>query len=172
MPKKVYNNVEDSRLICDKEIVEDVTTVVLPTIEHPTTSLQNISGMSGDIDMPNPVRVNAMELTVNHNNGINSKLLAIPGKHNIEFRIARQKFDVAKTDMQHEGVKYRMVVLHKSTEKGTVEAGNPLGSSDKYSVLRYEEIIDGKQSVLIDVPAGQVKYNGKSYSDTVQNLLK
>ncbi len=172
MPKKVYNNVEDHRILCDKQIVEDVTSVVLPTVEHPTTPLENVSGMAGNIDMPNPSRVNAMELQIAHNNGVNCKLLSVPKKHDFELRVVRQRFDVAKTAMQHELVKYRITGIPKSTELGTVEAGNPIGSTETYSVLRLEEIINGKQTILVDVPGGNVKYNKKSYSDTIQKLLK
>lgn len=171
MPKKVYNNVEDHRIICDKKTVEDVTSVVLPTIEHPTSSMANVSGLAGDIDMPNPVRVNAMELSVAHNNGVNSSYLATPENHNIEFRVVRQCFDVKGTSMGHKLIKYRMKCLHKSTEKGTVEAGNPLGSTERYSVIRFEEIEDGNQTVLIDISAGKIVYGGKSYTDPVQKLL-
>lgn len=172
MPKKVYNNVEDSRLLCDNYQIEDVTSVALPTIEHPTTSLTNVSGMAGDLDMPNNVRVNAMELGINHNNGVNSHYLASPGKHTLEFRCVRQRYDVAKTEMQHELVKYRITGFHKATEKGSAEAGNPLGSTDRYSISRYEEIVDGTQTVLIDIPGGIIKYNGTGYTDVVQNMLK
>ena len=111
MPKKVYNNVEDHRIICDKKTVEDVTSVVLPTIEHPTSSMTNVSGLAGDIDMPNPVRVNAMELSVAHNNGINCAKLATPDNHTIEFRVVRQCFDVKGTTMGHKLIKYRMKCL-------------------------------------------------------------
>ncbi len=172
MPKKVYNNVEDQRLLFDNKIVEDVTSVVLPDIEHVTTTLSNVSGMAGDLDLPNPARVSAMELQVNHNNGVNARYLAQPESHTIEFRVVRQRFDVAKTQMQHELTKYRMTVLHKKSSKGTSEAGNPLGTSDSYAVLRYEEIMGGIPTVLIDVPGGIVRYNGKSYTDPVQNMLK
>lgn len=172
MATKVFNNVEDHRLLDGSTIVEDVTSVGLPTIEHQTTDFENISGMSMDITMPNMTRLKAMEFTVSHNNGANSHLLAVPGKHMIEFRLARQRFDVAKSEMAHESVKYRITALHISTEKGDVETGNPLGSTDKFAVLRYEEIVAGKQTVLIDGPSGIVKFNGKNYTDAVQSLLK
>ena len=62
--------------------------------------------------------------------------------------------------------------IHKSTEKGNIETNNPYGSTDKFSVTRYEEIVDGKQTVLVDAMAGILKFNGVSYSDPVENLLK
>ena len=42
MPSKVYNNVEDHRLLDGKYVVEDVTKVGLPTLKHTTTTISNI----------------------------------------------------------------------------------------------------------------------------------
>jgi P2 family phage contractile tail tube protein len=170
MPKKVYNNVEDHRLIDNNRVVEDVTSVNLPTVEHPTVDI-DAAGMAGVVSMPNSVKVNAMEFTVNHNNGENCARLADSGKHTIELRVVRQRYTVAKGEIEHEPVKYRITGVHKSTEDGTVEAGNPLGSSDKYSVLRYEKIMNGITVTLIDVMTGTIKINGKDITNVVQNML-
>ena len=104
--------------------------------------------------------------------GVNSKLLAKPGKHVQEFRTVRQKYNVAKAKVTHESVKYRLTGAHVETQKGDIESGSPYGSTDKYSLLRYEEEIDGKVVTIIDAMAGVIKYNGESYTDDVQNLLK
>lgn len=170
MPKKVYNNVEDHRLIDNGRVVEDVTSVVVPTVEHPTTDI-DAAGMAGAVSMPNTVKVNAMELAVNHNNGTNCNRLADSGKHVIEFRLVRQRYNVAKGEIEHESVKYRETCVHKSTEDGTVEAGNPLGTTDKFSVLRHEKIINGMTTTLVDVMIGTIQINGKNVTDVVQNML-
>lgn len=170
MPKKVYNNVEDHRLIDNGRVVEDVTSVVIPTVEHPTVDI-DAAGMAGTVSMPNSVKVNAMELTINHNNGTNCERLADSGKHTIEFRLVRQRYNVAKGDIEHESVKYRETGVHKSTEDGTVEAGNPLGSSDKYAVLRHEKIVNGKTTTLVDVMTGTIRINGKDVTNVVQSML-
>ena len=68
-------------------------------------------------------------------------------------------------------MKYRVTGVHKSTEDGTVQAGNPLGSTDKYSVLRYEKIMDGKTTTLVDIMTGTIKFNGKDVTNVVQNML-
>ena len=170
MPKYVKIDVEDHRLYDNGKIVEDVTSVVLPTLEHPTTTVA-VSGMAMDIDMPNPTHFNAAEFSVAHNNGTNGKRLAQPGKHLIEFRTVRQKYTTSKTSIGHESVKYRLTGMHKSTEKGTIETGNPWGSTDNYSLVRYEEIVDGKQTVLVDATANIININGKSYTDVIEKLL-
>lgn len=170
MPKYVKINVEDHRLIDNKKVVEDVTQVVLPTFEHPTTSIQNVSGMVMDIDMPNTTRLNAAEFSVAHNNGANCDKLQSPDKHVMEFRTVRQKYVTSGATIKHESVKYLLTGQHKSTEKGTIETGNPWGSTEKYALIRYEEIVDGKQTMLVDI-AGTYKVNGKDYASDVQSLL-
>ena len=171
MPKMIKINVEDQRLIDNNRACEDITQVVLPSFEHPTTAVENVSGMAMNLDVPNPSRFNAAELSVAHNNGVNTEFLAMPGKHNIEFRMARQVFNTSKTDINHEGVKYRGIFLFKSVEKGTIETGNPWGSTVKYGVVRYEEIVNGKQTFLVDATGNKLVVNGKSYTDDISNLL-
>lgn len=170
MPKKVYNNVVDHRLLDNGAVVEDVTSVALPTIEHPTTTIKS-TGMVGDVDMPNMSRVNAMELTINHNKGINSQLLTAPGKHNIELRLARQVYDTPRGEITPESVKYRFIAVHKKTDKGSVENDNPMSTTDTFSVLRLEEIVGGNTTVLIDVMSGILQFNGKDYASEIENLL-
>lgn len=170
MPKKVYNNVVDHRLIDNGRVVEDITSVALPTIEHPTTTIKS-AGMVGDVDMPNMARVNAMEMTINHNKGVNSNYLADPGKHSIELRLARQVYDTPNGEITPESVKVRAICVHKKTDKGTVENDNPMSTTDTYSVLRYEEIVNGNTITLIDTMSGILMFNGKDYASDIQSLL-
>jgi phage tail tube protein FII len=113
-----------------------------------------------------------MDFTIYHNNGVNCALLAHPGKHTIEARTARQRYDVAKGEIAHESVKFRIVAVHVSTQKGDIETGNPYGSTEKYSVLRYEEEVNGKVVTIADAMAGLIKFNGKDVTSSVDNLLK
>lgn len=171
MPSKVYNNVEGNRVLDNNKVCEDVTSFTLPTIAHPTSTI-SASGMAMDVDIPNTTHLEAMEFGVSHNNGVNCPLLATPGKHTLEGRAVRQRYNVAKGEIEHESVKWRITGIHKSTDKGSIETGNPYGSTEKYSVLRFEEIVNGITTVLIDAMAGIIKFNGKSYTDPVENLLK
>ena len=75
-------------------------------------------------------------------------------------------------NIEHEAVKYRLIGVHASTNKGDIETGNPYGSTDEYSLLRYEELVNGKQTILIDLMNGIIRVNGKNYTDAVQNMLK
>ena len=171
MPNKVYNNVEGHRVLDAGRVCEDVTSVTLPTIKHPTTSIDT-AGMAMAVDMPNTTHLEAMNFSIAHNNGLNCKYLANPGKHTIEVRLVRQRYNVPKGEVEHESVKYRVVGVHVQTDKGSAEMGNPLGSTDQYSVLRFEEEIDGKIITIIDAMAGIIKYNGKDNTSVIENMLK
>lgn len=120
MPKNIYNNVEGHRLLDNGRVVEDITSITLPTVEHPTTTL-SVNGMAGDLDMPNAVHVNAMDFEVSHNNGTNCKYLNDPGKHTIEVRVVRQRFDTVQADMQHESVKFRIVGFSRAPAKARLK---------------------------------------------------
>lgn len=168
--KNVRCNVEDHRVFDNGRKVEDVTQITLPTIEHPTTEIKS-SGMVMDVEMPNIFHYSAMEFAIAHNNGNNCEHLADPGVHTIETRIARQNYNVALGKIDLELVKIRVTGVHKSTEKGNIETDNPYGSTDKYSVLRYEEEIGGEVTTLIDSTSGKITINGVDYSTPLSALL-
>lgn len=170
MPKKVSLNVEDHRLIDGGNKVEDVTTISPPNLEHPTSEAK-AAGMVMDVEVPNMYHYNAAELAINHNNGVNCHLLAAPGVHDIEARVARDVYDSTQGTTDLELVKIRCKCIHKSTEKGQIESGNPYGSTEKYSILRYEEEIDGEVTTLIDSTAGIIRINGVDYSSKLSSLL-
>lgn len=171
MPNKVYNNVEDHRIIDNKRTVEDVTKIGLPTIKHPTTSI-SASGMSMDVEMPDTTHLEAMDFTIYHNNGVNCNYLSEPGKHFLEARTVRQRYNVKKGEIEHESVKFRITGVHVESQKGDIETGSPYGTTEKYSVLRYEEEIDGKVVTIADAMAGLIKFNGKDFTSVIENMLK
>ena len=171
MPSKVYVNVEDHKLLDGKRTIEDVTKVGLPTIKHKTTTV-DAAGMAVAVDMPDTTHLEAMDYSIYHNNGVNGKYLSAPGKHVHEFRVARQRYNVPKASIGFESVKYRLIGIHQETAEGDVETGSPLGSTEKYSCVRYEKEVNGEVVTIIDAMAGVIKYNGVSYTDDIQNLLK
>lgn len=171
MPQQVYCNIEKHRILDNDREVEDVTKFGLPTVKHPTTEIKS-AGMSMTVDMPDTTHLDSMEFTIYHNNGINGRYLSDPGKHYIEARTVRQRYNVARGEIDHESVKFRITCVHKETSKGDIETGNPYGSTEKYSVLRYEEEVDGIVTIIADAMAGLLKFNGRDFTSEVDNLLK
>lgn len=170
MPNFVRLNVEDHRVLDGETKVEDITKIGLPTIEHPTSEVK-AAGMVMDVDIPNMYHYNAMEFELSHNNGTNCHLLAAPGVHSVEARVARDIYNGQQGVTDLEVMKVRIKGAHKSTEKGDIETGNPYGSTEKYSVLRYEEEINGEIVTLIDSMAGIIRINGVDYSSKLKSLL-
>ena len=170
MVTNVRCNVEDYRVHDNGLNCEDVTSFTPPTIEHPTTQMKT-NGVIMDIDVPNKFHFNAMEFEISHNNGTNCNRLRDPGKHQIETRIARQKYVTTQGETELELIKVRALGLHKSTAPGSIETGNPYGSTEKYSVIRYEEEIDGEIITLIDSTAGIIRFNGVEFTDELSSLL-
>ena len=173
--KHIKINVEDHKLLNDGTVCEDITSVTLPSFEHPTTPVENVSGMAMNLNVPNTTRYNAAELSIAHNNGENCESLAEPGTHDIEFRMARQDFNAVDAALKYEGIKYLAKVMFVATEKGTIEKGNPWGSTCRYSIIRFEEIhtVDGKAEtkVLVDATANKLEVNGVSFTDDLSSLL-
>ncbi|MBO5187232.1 MAG: phage major tail tube protein [Prevotella sp.] len=170
MPKKIACNVEGIRVLDNENVIEDVQSMELPEIAFTTTEVDS-SGMVAAIDVPSMTHIDAMEYSIEHNNGLNCNLLSSPGKHFTELRIARQAFNSAKGEMELESIKHRMTGVLKSSKGGSVEQKNPLGTTETYSVLRYEKEVNGEIVILIDVTAGILKVNGKDYTSDIESLL-
>lgn len=171
MQKHVKVNVVGHRLVDNGRVIEDVTSVDMPNIEHPTTTISKVSGMVMDVDMPNPYRVNATTFTVHHNNGENCRYLSDPGRHEFEFRGVRQDYVTAEGNAKNEPFKYRLVGELVSTEHGSIELDNPWGGVNKYSMLRIEVEVNGEVITLVDAMKGIQRSNGVDINDEIEKLL-
>lgn len=174
MPQRVYNNIEGQKILDTvrgtQRIIEDVTKIGLPNIKRVITELKNIAGMAMDVNMPT-LHLEAMEVTLTHNNGVNCRYLSMPEKHQLEVRTVRQRYTNASGEIEHESVKFRITGVYTESEKGDIENGSPYGSTDKYSVLRYEEEVDGEETIVIDAMSGIIRYNGVEYTDVIESML-
>ena len=174
MPQRVYNNIEGQKILDTvrgvQRIVEDVTKIGLPNIKRVITELKNVAGMAMDVNMPT-LHLEAMEFTLTHNNGVNCRYLSMPEKHQVEVRTVRQRYTNASGEIEHESVKWRITGVYTESEKGDIENGSPYGSTEKYSVLRYEEEVDGEVTIIIDAMSGIIRYNGVEYTDVIESML-
>ena len=166
----MYHNVVRSRTIDNGVEIEDVTSITLPTVEHPTTEIST-GGMAGSMNLPDNAFINPMTASIAHNNGKGSKGLSMPGRHAIIVSVARQKYDTAGQEIGFKNVTYKMIGMHVKSDKGKVETKNPLGTTDDFAITRYEEIIEGETTVLIDIPGGIIQFNGVDYTSQVESAL-
>lgn len=170
MNKQVHNKVIDHRLLDGSTLVEDVTSVDLPEIEFDNDEV-DIPGAAAKINVILTNRVNAMTVTINHNNGNGCEGLNSPELHKIELRVAQQVITTSTGVAGAKGVKVRFAGYPMKISDGSVERGNPLGASVQYSVQRYEKEVAGKVVTCIDALAGILIINGKDYANVVNKLL-
>lgn len=170
MPQKVYANIVDHLIMDDGVEVEDVTSITLPDVDFTRTEFDP-SGMAGVIELANPTHLEKMSYTIAHNNGRNTEKLSTPEIHQQEFRIARQNLDVAGVQLEYSSVKYRVAGQAVKTSDGSVERGNPLGSTVEYACIKFIKEIDGAVVTHIDLSAGIVIINGRNYSDQIRSIL-
>jgi P2 family phage contractile tail tube protein len=168
--KKIMSNVVDQKILDGNREVEDVTSITLPDIEHVTTEL-DVAGMSGKLNIPDPTRLEAMEISIAHNNGVNSKVLNEPRVHKFEFRLALQMMNVSKGEIEYKSMKYRVHAAFTKVSKGEAKTGNPLGATNSYSVYRYEEEQDGVVITLIDLLNNIIRINGQDYNNVIKKML-
>jgi P2 family phage contractile tail tube protein len=166
----IISNVEDFRVRDGGVVAEDVQTVTLPTIAHPTSTISG-SGMAGDVDVPDGTQVTAMSYSIAHNVGANCERLSMSGVHEQECRIAKQVYDKESGSTKHQSVKIRLRGLFVSEDQGTVQRKNPNGRTANYSCLYYTEEVDGKIMKLVDIPGGRIESNGVSSTDALKSLL-
>lgn len=168
--QKIYNNVQDQRVINNGAVCEDVTSVELPDLSHPTTTFET-SGMAGAVDFPDMSRMDAASFSISHNNGVNCGGLETPEKHEIEVRLAVQVWNNATNKYDLESAKYRLTGMHTKHSYGTAERGNPHGSTDDFSLTRLEKEVDGRRVTLVDFLTGQMIVNGADYGSKLLNML-
>ena len=127
--------------------------------------------MAVGVDMPDTTRLDPMDFSIAHNNGVNCRYLAVPEKHLIEIRVARQKYDIAGAEIDLEGDTFRFTCIPVETSMGNLEMGNPMGSTVKYSILRFEVVLDGETVFIADAMAGLLVWNGAEVTGKVESIL-
>ena len=84
----------------------------------------------------------------------------------------RQKYDTALGQIVPVSLKVRLTGMPKSINKGTIESGNPFGSTVEYSCTRYEEEQEGVITTLIDIMMpDRYIWNGTNYYQDYSSML-
>lgn len=164
-----YANVERFRLTVNGTEIEDVTSITLPDVEHPTTAIST-AGMAGELELPDTAFVNAMTFSVTHNKGKGAEAL-LASRATIIVSIARMRYDTAGQEVGYVNTTYKLIGMHKKTTEGRVETKNPLSVTDDFSISRFEERVEGKERVFIDVTSGTVREAGENRTSAVESAL-
>lgn len=158
------------KLLADNAEIDDNVSCGLPSIEFETTEVKG-AGILGTVDMPSPAQIKAMNFKIN-SRSVNKKTAALAktGKQNFEIRFAR---DVVQSDgtIIPASTKIFITGITKKYEPGKVEQGATMDGSMEFEVLRYRQVIEGEEVLLIDKFNYQYVVNGIDYMQAIRAIL-
>jgi len=166
----ISGSVIAQKLIADGVEIGDNVSCQCPSIEKATTEMKG-AGIMGTIDMPMTGQFNSMVFSISTRSiNKNSTELIKPGPQRLEVRFLR---DVMLPDgsMIPQGTKIFITGINKKYDPGKVENSATMDGSIEYEVLRYRQVIDGRETLLIDKLANVFKVNGKDYMSEIRAAL-
>jgi uncharacterized protein len=166
----VSGNVIAHKLLRDGVEIDDNVSCQLPSLDALTGEVKG-AGLMGPIDMPVTGQLGSMVFTVNMRSvNKNAVELARPGIQNLELRFAR---DVINANGQKipEGTKIFISGMNKKYDPGKVEGAATMDGSAEFEVIRYRQIINGEETLLIDKKNFIYKVNGIDYMAAIKAAL-
>lgn len=158
------------KFFADNVEIDDNVSCELPSIEFDTTEVKG-AGILGTVDMPSPAQIKAMSFKIN-SRSVNKKTAALAktGKQSLELRFAR---DVIQADgtIIPASTKIFITGVTKKYEPGKVEQGSTMDGNMEFEVLRYRQVIEGEEVLLIDKFNYQYVVNGTDYMAAIRAIL-
>jgi len=158
------------KLLADGVEIDDNVSCELPSIESETGEIKG-AGILGPISLPVTGQIGSLTFKVNVR-AINKNVasLAKPGKQNLELRFVRDVI-AANGNMVPVGAKIFLTAVSKKHDSGKVENNSTMDGSVEFEVIRYRQVIDGVETLLIDKQNSIYKINGVDYMQQVTALL-
>jgi len=158
------------KLLADNEEISDNVSCELPSVELDTAEIKG-AGILGTIDMPATGQLGSMAMKMDFRS-TNKKIagMAKNGKQNIELRFVRDTV-TATGSVAPEGSKIFATGIVKKYDLGKVEDNSTQESSFEFEILRYRQVIAGKEVLLIDKQNYIYKINGVDYMQQIRSLL-
>lgn len=166
----ISGNVVAHKLLRDGVEIDDNVSCQLPSIEIQTGEIKG-AGLLGPIDMPVTGQVGSMTFSISMRSvNKNAADLARPGIQNLELRFAR---DVLNANGQSipEGTKIFVTGINKKYDPGKVESGATMDGSIDFEVIRYRQVVNGVETLLIDKRNFIYKVNGVDYMQSIKAAL-
>lgn len=154
----------------NKEIAAHVS-VELPEITLGTEEVKG-AGFLGTSDLPATGQVENLEVTIN-TRGMDKTdvLLMKSGLHKLALLFFQDSYSV-QSGVVPEGCKIYMDAIFTGYAPGSVEPMSAQEGSVTMTVLRYQMIVNGKETLLIDKPNFIFKVDGKDQMQSVRSMLK
>lgn len=145
--------------------------VTLPEISWITSELSG-AGISGKIDEVVLGHLEAMSATFNFRTVTDAAIkLNEPRVHNIDLRVAQQKYNTRTSATGVKRVRHVMKMKPKKFSPGKVAPASTADASGEYSVFYYAMYIDDKKKTELDPLNFICVINGKDYLADVRKAL-
>lgn len=158
------------KVIADNVEISDNAACQLPSIDVQTSEVKG-AGILGSIDMPVTGQIGGLTLGIDFRSANkNIAGLAKPGHQNIELRLVKD-IVTSTGSVVPEGTKIFATGVVKKLDLGKVENNTTADGSVEFELLRYRQVINGQEVLLIDKQNYIYKVNGVDYMQKVRSLL-
>lgn len=145
--------------------------VDLPSIAFATQEYKG-SGLMGPLTLPSSGQIEHMEVKLNlRGSGEGRARLMQPGTHKLGLFFGEDSLSVQRGVIRV-GCKIYMDAIFVSADGGTVENGSPREGSITMAVTRYQEIVDGKEELLVDKLSNIYRINGVDHMADINSMLE
>jgi len=172
---KIANKTIDYRIAAEfdgrEKHLANTTEVSLPDIEPLSDSIKG-AGIMGEIDWPSLGQIGSMKLsfTARVISALATKLNA-PKAQRITIRWATETIDT--TSMKSVIIPHKVIVVGvpKKYGQGKVEKGSAMDPNYEFEIFYFRELIDGKETMMIDKFNNVYKIDGVNYAEAIENAL-
>lgn len=163
-------NVIAQKLLDDGQEVDDNVSCTLPSVEHEAADMKG-AGILGTINMPSTGQISSMVVSFAMKSiNKNAASLARPGLHNLEIRFVKDVM-TSSGQMVPQGSKIFITGVQKKYDPGKVENSSTMDGSIDFEVIRYRQVIDNVETLLIDKKNYIYSVNGVDYMAQVKAAL-
>ena len=158
------------KVLVDGAEIETVSGVTTPDVEIPATEVSG-AGIMGTVSIPNFGQVGAMVFAITAPGaGAQRAILMSGGEHSIEVRVAKNVRAVDGS-LVAEGTKYFATGYFSKVSGGDIAVGGRPEDKYEYSVYRFREVVDGRETVLIDQLRHIYQTGGVNHMEPFDRLL-
>ncbi|RGX53818.1 MULTISPECIES: phage major tail tube protein [Anaerotruncus] len=148
----------------------NVTSVTFSDVERPTSEIKG-AGIMGAFALPISGQVSPMTASISLRAAGSDKKYFVGDNVDLEVRFVN---DCRSTDgaLFVAGTKIFMRGHTTKISNGKGEPGSTRDETIEYSVVRYREIVDGEETLLVDQIANVFRVGGKDLMATVRRTLR
>jgi len=168
---KVENGVTNFAVYEDATQYYGMAEVTLPEITALTEEVKG-AGISGTFNGAYVGHLEAMTLTLNFRSVTKDAIkLLEPRNHQIDLRVAQQKWNSEAGKFEHTRVKHILMVTPTKFVPGKLAPASPAEASGEYGATYFATYIDGVKTLEIDILNFIYYVNGTDYLADVRKAL-